>query len=111
MGSGVKTSRPGFLCNFGQRVKISSWPTPKQHEPHVCGCTSVYKSLNDLKPNPNPAYSLHCSLCLGLPFRILYIDLVKPKKGTTMETIGKPQTAEETLKGMLKGTHKGTPLK
>ena len=25
---------------------------------------------------------------LGLPFRILNIELVKPKKGTTMETIG-----------------------
>ena len=27
---------------------------------------------------------------LGLPFMILYIEFVKPKKGTTMETIGKP---------------------
>ena len=34
-------------------------------------------------------YSLHCSSFLGLPFRILNIELVKPKKGTTMETIGK----------------------
>ena len=25
----------------------------------------------------------------GLPFRILYIELVKPKKGTTMETLGR----------------------
>ena len=33
-------------------------------------------------------YSLHCSSFLGLPVRILNIDLVKPKKGTTMETIG-----------------------
>ena len=33
-------------------------------------------------------YSLHCSSVFGLPFRVLYIDLVKPKKGTTMETIG-----------------------
>ena len=33
-------------------------------------------------------HSLHCSSFLGLPFRILNIDLVKPKKGTTMETIG-----------------------
>ena len=33
-------------------------------------------------------YSLHCSFCLGLPFRILDPKLVKPKKGTTMETIG-----------------------
>ena len=34
-------------------------------------------------------YSLHCSSFLGLPFRILNIDLAKPKKGTTMETIGR----------------------
>ena len=33
-------------------------------------------------------YSLHCSSFLRLPFRILNIDLVKQKKGTTMETIG-----------------------
>ena len=33
-------------------------------------------------------YSLHCSSFLGLPYRILLIYLVKPKKGTTMETIG-----------------------
>ena len=33
-------------------------------------------------------YSLHCSSFLRLPFRILNIDLVKPKTGTTMETIG-----------------------
>ena len=34
-------------------------------------------------------YSLHCSSFLGLPFRILNTKLVKPKKGTTMETIGR----------------------
>ena len=39
--------------------------------------------------NPiSPTYSLHCSSFWGLPFRILNIDLVKPKKGTTMETTG-----------------------
>ena len=32
---------------------------------------------------------LHCSSILGLPYRILIIYLVKPKKGTTMETIGR----------------------
>ena len=32
--------------------------------------------------------SLHCSSFLGLPYRILIICLVKPKKGTTMETVG-----------------------
>ena len=37
----------------------------------------------------NTTYSLHCTSFLGLPFRILSIELVKPKKGTTMETIGK----------------------
>ena len=34
-------------------------------------------------------YSLHCSSFLGLPYRILIIYLVKPNKGTTMETIGR----------------------
>ena len=33
-------------------------------------------------------YSLHCSSFLGLPCRILNIDLAKPKKEPTMETIG-----------------------
>ena len=60
--------------------------------------------------SPNPAYILHCSSFLGLPFGILVfiiiiiitiviisiisvinIKLVQPKKGTTKETIGKPQ--------------------
>ena len=33
--------------------------------------------------------SVHCSSFLGLPYRTLIIYLVKPEKGTTMETIGK----------------------
>ena len=35
-------------------------------------------------------YSLHCSSFFwgGVSYRILHIKLVKPKKGTTMETIG-----------------------
>ena len=33
-------------------------------------------------------YSLHCSSFVGPPFRILNVELVKPKQGTTMETIG-----------------------
>ena len=41
-----------------------------------------------LKPE-SPTYSLHCSSYFGLPYRILTIIMVKPKKGTTMETIGK----------------------
>ena len=35
------------------------------------------------------AWSLHCSSFLGLPFRIHNIELVKPRKGTTMETLGR----------------------
>ena len=34
-------------------------------------------------------YSLHCSSFLGLSFWILNTKLVKPKKGTAMETIGR----------------------
>ena len=34
-----------------------------------------------------PVVSIVCSF-LGLPFRVPNIELVKPKKGTTMETIG-----------------------
>ena len=34
-------------------------------------------------------YGLHCSSFLGLPFRILNVKMVKPRKGTTMETIGR----------------------
>ena len=33
--------------------------------------------------------SLHRSSFLGLPYRIHIIYLVKPKEGTTMETIGR----------------------
>ena len=33
--------------------------------------------------------SLHCSSFLGLSFRILNVERVKPKKGTTMETKGR----------------------
>ena len=37
-------------------------------------------------------YSLHGSSFLGQPFRILNVDLVRPK-GTTMETIGRASGA------------------
>ena len=47
--------------------------------------------VSQTKCQTNITYSLHCSSFLGLPFRILHIELVKPKKGTTMETIGKGQ--------------------
>ena len=43
-------------------------------------------------------YSLHCSSFLGLPCRILNIELVKPEKGTTMETIGKPCKPDQPLR-------------
>ena len=33
-------------------------------------------------------FSLHCSSFWGLPYRILIIYLVEPKKGTTMQTTG-----------------------
>ena len=33
-----------------------------------------------LNPKCHTTYSLHCSSFLGLPLRILNIDLVKPKK-------------------------------
>ena len=39
-------------------------------------------------PDVDYTYSLHYSSFLGLPYRILLIYLVKPKKGTTMETLG-----------------------
>ena len=51
-------------------------------------CFHYLACLQDPVSNTYIAYSLHCSSFLGLPFRILNIDLVKPKKGTTMETIG-----------------------
>ena len=38
----------------------------------------------------NPTYRLHCSSFVGLPFKILNIRVVKPQKGATTETIGKP---------------------
>ena len=43
-------------------------------------------------------YSLHCSSSLGLPFRILYTKLVKPKNGTRMETIGSTSACLRFLK-------------
>ena len=35
---------------------------------------------------------------LGLPFRILYIEMVKPRQGTTMETRGKYQNESQVSK-------------
>ena len=59
--------------------------------PGLC-CKLFLRPMHLAPLNPKPLkppkiYSLHCSSFFGLPFRILNIDLVKPKKGTTMETI------------------------
>ena len=42
-------------------------------------------------PKRSLTYSLHCSSFWGLPFRLLNTKMVKPQKGTTMETVGKPE--------------------
>ena len=43
-------------------------------------------------------YSLHCSSFLGLPFRILNLKWVRPKKGTTIETIGMIETGTRSAR-------------
>ena len=48
-----------------------------------------FREGGDLGGSRDSTYSLHCSSFLGLPYRILNIYLVKPKKGTTMETTGR----------------------
>ena len=48
--------------------------------------------------------SLHCSSFWGLPFKILHIGLVKPKKGTTMETIGRFLGVDDNHHQEPKGT-------
>ena len=48
-------------------------------------------------PNPDTTFSLHGSSFLGLPFRILNIELVKPKKGTTIWNSQALQTRVEAL--------------
>ena len=55
--------------------------------PH--GLAVVFRrGMTDGTGKTSTTYSLHRSSFLGLPFRILNIELVKPKKGTTMETRG-----------------------
>ena len=49
-----------------------------------------YMDLQGISCLLHTTYSLHCSSFLGLPFRFLNIKLVKPKKGTTMKTVGRP---------------------
>ena len=67
---GPPTLRPKTL-GTSQRLEdpfIKEYTLNQSRMPHTC--------------------SLHCSSFLGLPYRILIIYLVKPEKGTTMETIG-----------------------
>ena len=48
----------------------------------------MLKSLGFLKNSGLPIVAIVVPFW-GLPFKILNIELVKPKKGTTMETIGR----------------------
>ena len=73
----------GFVCQMDKNITSSS---------------GVYSTCYS-------TYGLHCSSLLGLPFRILNIDLAKPTKGTTMETTGmlapKTQKAGHTAPSAL----------
>ena len=71
---------------------------PHQHRLALLAPNTCDHETPGLSPTPQTSsYSLHCSSFLGLPFGILNINMVKPKKGTIMETIGntknrKPQS-------------------
>ena len=52
--------------------------------PYIILASSFLRATGVIYQDTN---SLHCSSFWGLPFRILNIEFVKPKKGTTMETI------------------------
>ena len=75
--------------NFFRFEAYRLWPTA------VFGLVdSVERSVLESRYSVSgPTYSLHCSSLLGLPFRTLNTALVKPKKGTTMETIGITSTS------------------
>ena len=105
------------LCSGieGTVLFFQSWPTcsehavtrchmsaseEKPHKPSDCGDPEPWM------PHSEPTYSLHCSSFLGLPFRILLIYLVKPKKELTMETIGIIQK-RETLSNMRVSENSG----
>ena len=64
----------------------------------VCSPSAATSSQDTVIIPLESACSLHCSSVLGLPYRILIIYLVKPKKGTTMETIGGSYANEPTTK-------------
>ena len=58
--------------------------------PQFLGLMWVQRPAQNSKRGPE---SSPCSSFLGLPFRIFNVELVKPKKGTTMETIGRTPAA------------------
>ena len=66
-------------------------PKPAGSEPEGWAVVGFrgFRVCKIISGTKDSTYSLHCSSFLGLPFRILNIELVKPKKGTTMETIGR----------------------
>ena len=76
---------------LGSLPKLASWQT-SVHAPYsvpINGQKSPALFRRGLqKDGVHSTCSLHCSSFLGLPFGILNIELVKPTKGTTMETIG-----------------------
>ena len=59
-----------------------------------CRGSSGLDSAFSRGPLQNLYYILHRSSFRGLPSRILNMNLVKPKQGTTMETIGKPEATK-----------------
>ena len=64
---------------------IAQWHRARRITRHAT-VQSLLGAKNELVSDTT--YSLHCSSFLGLPYRILNIILVKPKKGTTIETLG-----------------------
>ena len=85
-------------------------PTPLQDPIESPKAPTRTRALRVENPkDPNPTYSLHCSSFLGLPYRILIIFLVKPKKGTAMETIGKPQNERLRVEILRHRHHKPNP--
>ena len=85
--SNLRIPKSGLYCTGFDRV--CTWP--------LYGAFAKNRSSATLRqPLPEilslviqtTTYSLHCSSLFGLPYGILTIKMVKPKKGTTMETIG-----------------------
>ena len=89
-----------MVCSIGSIIAILSQkkqnPSPKPRGFSFWRMSSERQASGQpmgwSRQSIDPTYSLHCSSFLGLPFWILNIELVKPpKKGTTMETLGKPK--------------------